>query len=247
MSSAPDFGTVTFIATDDDTVKARLVRAADAEIADYGVDALQMEAVAKRAGLSRATAFRQMGSISEVLTQVALRRVQTHITRMLALMDGKPTIFSKLEAAVVYATSEFPVDPAIAALIARHSAFVNDKRVHQHAIDLVGTALREGQRRGEVRTDVDLDDLVDFLVEQTYLAAEGIDRSEDVVRKRFRYFVIPALEARGCCGGEHLSRVTEVQHAVATAQEALENLAQKLSAAQGGDVTTGPFPSEEEL
>jgi AcrR family transcriptional regulator len=232
MSSALDFGTVTFIGTDDGTVKARLVRAADAEIAEYGVDALQMEAVAKRAGVSRATAFRQMGSISEVLVQVALRRLQVHITRMVALMDGKPTVFSKLEAAVVYATSEFPVDPALAALISRHSAFVNDRRVHQQALDLVGTVLSEGQLRGEVRTDLDIDDLVGFLVEQTYLAAEGIDRSEDVVRKRFRCFVIPALEARGCCGGEHLSRVTEVEHAVATAREALEKLAQKLSAAQ---------------
>ena len=231
MSSALDFETVRFIGTDDGTVKAQLVRAADAEITAYGVDALQMDAVAKRAGVSRATAFRQMGSIAEVLAQVALLRLQTHITRILMLMDAKPTVFSKLEAAVVYATREFPIDPAIAALIARHSVFVNDNRVHQHAIDLLGAVLREGQSRGEIRTDLDLDDLVDFLAEQTYLAAEDIDRSEDKVRKRFRRFVIPALEARGCCGGEHLSRVAEVEHAVATAREALENLTQKLSAA----------------
>jgi AcrR family transcriptional regulator len=237
MTSALDFDTVRFIGTDDDSVKARLIRAADVEIAEYGVDALQMEAVAKRAGVSRATAFRQMGSIYEVLVQVALLRLQVHITRILMLMDSKPTVFSKLEAAVVYATREFPVDPAIAALIARHSTFVNDRRVHQHAIDLLGAVLREGQRRGEVRTDLDLDDLVDFLAEQTYLAAEAVDRSEATVRKRFRHFVIPALEARSCCGGEHLSRVTEVEHAVAAAREALENLTQKLSAAQSGDAS----------
>lgn len=232
MSSALDFETVRFIETDDGTVKARLVRAADAEITAYGIDALQMDAVAKRAGVSRATAFRQMGCISEVLVQVALLRIQVHISRIFTLMDGKATVFSKLEAAVVYATREFPIDPAIAALIARHSAFVNDKRVHQHAIDLVGAVMQEGQRRGEVRTDLDLDDLVDFLVEQTYLAAEAIDRSEDVVRKRFRDFVIPALEVRSCLGGEYASRIAEVEHAAAAAREALENLAQKLSAAQ---------------
>jgi len=230
MSTALDFDTIRFIGTDDDSVKARLIRAADVEVAEYGVDGLQMEAVAKRAGVSRATAFRQMGSISEVLVQVALMRVQTHITRMLMLMDSKPTIFCKLEAAVVYATREFPIDPAIAALIARHSAFVNDRRVHQHAIDLVGAVLREGQRRGEVRIDLPLDDLVDFLTEQTYLAAEAMDRSEALVRKRFRDFVIPALEARGSWGGGHLSQVTEVEHAVAAAREALENLTQTLVA-----------------
>lgn len=238
MSTALDFENIRFIGTGDDSVKARLIRAADVEIAECGVDSLQMEAVAKRAGVSRATAFRQMGSIYEVLVQVALLRLQTHITRIVMLMDSKPTVFSKLEAAVVYATREFPVDPAIACLIARHSAFVNDRRVHQHAIDLLGAVLQEGQRRGEVRVDLDLDDLVYFLAEQTYLAAEGVDRSEATVRKRFRRFVIPALEARGCCGGEHVSRVTEVEHAVAAAREALENLTQKLSAAQ---------PTSEEL
>ena len=237
MSTALDFETIRFIGTDDDSVKARLIRAADVEVAECGIDALQMEAVAKRAGVSRATAFRQMGSISEVLVQVALVRLQTHITRMLMLMDSKPTVFSKLEAAVVYATREFPVDPAIGVLIARHSAFVNDRRVHQHALDLVGAVLREGQRRGEVRIDLPLDDLVDFLAEQTYLAAEAMNRSEAVVRKRFRDFVIPALEARGCCGGEHLARVAEVEHAVAAAREALENLTQKLSVAQPRELT----------
>ena len=56
----------------DDSVKARLIRDADDEIAACGTDALQMEAVAKRAGVSRATAFRQLGNISEVLVQVAV-------------------------------------------------------------------------------------------------------------------------------------------------------------------------------
>ncbi len=35
---------------DDGTVKARLIRAADALIAEHGINAVQMEAVANRAG-----------------------------------------------------------------------------------------------------------------------------------------------------------------------------------------------------
>jgi hypothetical protein len=89
----------------------------------------------------------------------------------------------------------------------------------------------QGQSHGQIRTDLDLDDLVDFLVEQPYLAVEEIDRSEDAVRKRFRQFVIPALEAHGSCGGEFLSGISEVDRAVYTAREALDDLAQKLRGA----------------
>jgi AcrR family transcriptional regulator len=223
--------TVSRIETDDSSVKARLIRAADAEIAALGPDALQMEAVAKRAGVSRATAFRQLGSIAEVVLQVALLRSQRHIATVRTLMDGKTGTFAKIEAALTYTARELPTDPSIAALIAQHSASVHDPRVHQASMDLLGPVLREGQCHGEVRTDLDLDELVDFLVEQSYLAAEELDRSEDAVRKRFRQFVIPALEARGSCGGEFLSRIREVDQAVSTAQEALEALAQKLRGA----------------
>jgi hypothetical protein len=80
-----------------------------------------------------------------------------------------------------------------------------------------------------------LDELVDFIVEQTYLAAEEIDRSEDAVRTRFRHFVIPALEARGNAGGEYISRTREVEEAAATAREALENLVEQLRRANPSD------------
>jgi AcrR family transcriptional regulator len=187
-----------------------------------------MEAVAKRAGVSRATAFRQLGSVSEVLVQVALLRSQRHTAELHRLMDSKAGVFAKIEAVVVYTAHELPTDPAIAHLISRHSASVRDPRVHEAAMDLLGEVLQRGQRDGAIRADLTPDQLVDFLVEQTYLAAEEIDRSEDAVRKRFRQFAIPALEARSCFGGEYASRVKEVEHALSTAREALENLAQKL-------------------
>jgi AcrR family transcriptional regulator len=219
---------ISFLETDDSTVKARLIRAADAEIAEYGTEALQMEAVAKRAGVSRATAFRQLGSVSEVLVQVALLRSQRHTAELHRLMDSKAGVFAKIEAALVYTAHELPTDPAIAHLISQHSASVHDPRVHESAMGLLGEVLRDGQRDGAIRADLTPDELVDFLVEQTYLAAEEIDRSENAVRKRFRQFVIPALEARSCFGGEYASRVKEVEYALSIAREALENLGQKL-------------------
>ena len=95
-------------------------------------------------------------------------------------------------------------------------------------MDVMGPVLEEGRRTGEVRTDLPVSELVDFLVEQTYLAAEELDRSADAVRRRFRHFLVPCLESRSGSGGEYLSRTKEVEHAVGTAIEALGELARHL-------------------
>jgi AcrR family transcriptional regulator len=213
---------------DDSTVKDRLIRAADAEITARGINAVQMEVVAKSAGVSRATAFRQLGSVSEMLVQVALLRARRHVAAVESLMATKTGVFSKLEAAMVYTTRELPTDPSISALIAQHSESVHNPRVHQVAVDAVSPVLLEGQRSGQIRTDIEIDEMVDFLVEQTYLAAEEIDRSEGEVRRRFRHVILPGLAASDGSGGEHVSRTVDVLDAVGVAIEALENLGDQL-------------------
>lgn len=207
------------------SVRARLIRAADAEIAARGSDvAFSMEVIAKRAGVSRATAFRQLGSTSEVMVQVALLRAQRHLAAVSRVMEIKAGAFAKIEAALIYTARELPTDASIATLIDNGSASVHEPRVHQAALDIMGPVLREGQRTGEIREDVVTDDLVDFLVEQTYLAAREIDRSEAAVRRRFRLFIAPALESRGNVDGALLSYAREAQHAVSVAAEALANV-----------------------
>lgn len=214
--------------SDDGTVKDRLIRAADTEIAARGINAVQMELVAKVAGVSRATAFRQLGSVSEMLVQVALLRARRHVAAVEGIMAAKTGVFAKLEAALVYTARELPSDPSISALIAQHSASVHDPRVHRVALDAMGPVLLEGQHSGQVRTDLDIDEMVDFLVEQTYLAAEEITRSDDETRRRFRHFVIPGLAASQGSSGEHVSRTLEAEEAVTVAIEALNNLADQL-------------------
>jgi AcrR family transcriptional regulator len=224
--------TIDMTVGDQGTVKDRLIRAADAEITARGIDAVQMDAVAKNAGVSRATAFRQLGSVSELLVQVALLRARRHVTAVEGIMAAKTGVFAKLEAALLYTARELPSDPSISALIAQHSRSVHDPRVHQVAVDVMGPVLIDGQRTGQIRADIEIGEMVDFLVEQTYLAAEEIERSDDETRRRMRHFIIPALAAPDSSGGEHVSRTLEVQTAIAGALEALNNLADQLHRAE---------------
>ncbi|SEH74336.1 regulatory protein, tetR family [Mycolicibacterium rutilum] len=220
---------------DDDFVRTRLISAAEQEFAENAGGTVQMEAIAKRAGVSRATAFRRLGSISEVVVQVAMRRARRHIDAVQEVMAAESAVFAKIEAALIYTARELPTDASIAALIAQHSTAANDPRVHQAAVGAMGDVIREGQRRSEIRDDVELDDLIDFLVEQTYLAAEAIDRSETAVRKRFRQFVVPAIEARGGSGGEAIAQARELEAAAAAALAAAQRLTEQLEKGTSSD------------
>ncbi|OBI19267.1 TetR/AcrR family transcriptional regulator [Mycobacterium sp. E2497] len=225
------------VPADDGTVRDRLIRAADAEIAERGINAVQMDVVATRAGVSRATAFRQLGSVAELLVQVALLRARRHVAAVEALMAKKVGVLAKIEAALVYTTRELPTDPSISALMAQGSASVHHPHVHQVAVDAMAPTLREGQRSGEIRTDLDIDELIDFLVEQTYLAAQELDRSDAAVRKRFRAFIVPAIAATS---GERLGLTREAQESVAVAIEALTDLAAHLTQDVQSTIDTPP-------
>ena len=176
-----------------DSVRARLVRAADEEMTRQGTTAVTMAAVAGRAGVSRATAFRQLGGTSEMIIQVGLYRSRKHIDRVQEIMDSQADVFSKMEDAMVYTTRELPGDPVIEALMAERAAAVRDQDIHSVTSAINGPVLRAGQADGLIRTDIPIAEMTDFLIEQTYLAAEYPDRSEEAARHRFRIFVAPAL------------------------------------------------------
>jgi AcrR family transcriptional regulator len=213
---------------DDGTVRDRLIKAADAEIALHGIGAVKMEAVAKRAGVSRATAFRQMGTIYELLVQVALSHAKRHETAVRAAMAESADALSKLEAALIYSARELPLDRSVYGLITQHSTSAHHPGVHLAGLRVLESVLQEGRNSGEIRSDVGTDELVDFVMEQAYLAAEADDRSEDAVRRRFRYFIVPGLMAPKAAEDARPTSETELQVAVRTTLTAVEDLADKL-------------------
>ena len=203
------------------SLRERLVRAADEEIRRRGTVAVGMTAVAERAGVSRATAFRQLGGAQEMIIQVALLRAERHIERALERSAGRGDIFSKMEDTMVYNARELPRDPVIVALMAQHSASARHPDIRAVTSSVSEPLLRAGQESGLVRTDIPLDELMEFLVEQTFLAAEDPDRSEDAARLRFRRFVLPALRPQPT-GDAREEAQAELEKALATAKDAIE-------------------------
>jgi AcrR family transcriptional regulator len=179
------------------TLRGRLIEAADIELATYGSLTGRFEAVAHRAGVSRATAYRQIGSVSELLKQVGLRRSQKYVACLREVMEAEDGVLAKLEAAMVYGARVLPDDPIVLDLISREFSRALDPEVHGLVNTLLGPVLAAGRRSGEIRSDVHLDLVIHHLVEQSYLATCALDRSAEAVRQRFRTFIEPAISPRG--------------------------------------------------
>lgn len=178
-----------------DTVRDRLIQAADEELAEFGTLTGRFEAVAHRAGVSRATAYRQLGSITELLTQVGVRRARNYLAGLQEVMDREAGALAKLEAALIHGAQVLPDDPIVMRLIARQFTSGRDPEVFEMINEMVLPTVAAGQRSGELRGDVDCEAIIDYIVEQSYFATHARDRSVEAVSKRFRLFIEPAISA----------------------------------------------------
>lgn len=182
-----------------DSLRTRLIEAADAELTEFGSLTGRFEAVAHRAGVSRATAYRQLGSVSELVKQVGLRRAEKYVACLRDVMAAERTVLAKLEASMVFGARVLPSDPIVMHLITRQFSRAADPEVSAMVTELTLPTMAEGQRSGEIRTDVDLEFVIRYLFEQSYLATRAADRSADAVRRRFVTFVVPAIApGHGC-------------------------------------------------
>lgn len=186
-----------------ETLNERLIRAADEELAEHGSLTGRFEAVAHRAGVSRATAYRQMGSVSELLKQVGLRRAVSYLEGLREVMDRESEPIAKLEAAFLYGAEFLPNEPIVLRLISRQFTSGRDPEVYEMINDVTMPTLVAGQREGQIRTDIDLSMVVDYIVEQSFLSTRAADKSTRALRERFRLFVVPAIGAgaAGRCRG----------------------------------------------
>jgi len=140
------------------------------------------------------------------------------------------TVFAKLEAVLQYTSRELPNDPCISALIAKDSESVRDPRVHRAALEAIGSVVEDGRCSGQVRNDLDTDELVDYMVEQTYFAAEDPKQSEDEVRRRFRHFIVPVLIAPSSMSAERATWTLEIQDTVQSVIRQLKDQTDQLPA-----------------
>jgi AcrR family transcriptional regulator len=217
--------------TEEPTIFDRLVRAADAALSRSSVEDVTIDAVAAAAGLSRATAFRQLGKRDDMVAAVALMRSTDYARACIDGMNRYPGTFEQIEEAFRFLARKIPTDPVIRAFLATRTAAGFDSDVHDLATATLGPALERGRLVGEIRTDVPMTDIITWTVEQLYLAMQQTDRSDKAIGERVRSFLTPALAPRLRADDALRLRLDVVSAALDEARQALTVLRDGLTSA----------------
>lgn len=219
-TSAPDF------AGEQGTVLDRLIRAADSALRRDGVDNISIETVAAAAGVSRATAFRQLGGRDQMIVAVALWRSQRLAAECAATMSQHVGAFARLEAAFLYLIPTVTNDPVMHELFSMRTFDDLGPGGQEVALRAFGSAIEEGRAAGEIRTDASVDEIVNWITEQFFVAVRQHDRSEAALLRRVRAFLIPALANRQerATPGVVQSRIDTLESALNQATRALQAL-----------------------
>ena len=106
------------------------------------------------------------------------------------------TVAAKVEEAFGYAAREIKVDKILRMLLTSRPSAAIDAAIRAMSLDIMGQAYRNGQLDGQVRDDLSIDELIDWLAEQRQIVTR-LELDEEQARTWVRRFVLPALRPSG--------------------------------------------------
>jgi AcrR family transcriptional regulator len=187
---------------------ARIVSAAEACFARFGVGKTTMDDVAREAGLSRPTIYRHFASRDDLLVAVVAQRTEQLLARAGGFIDSRPTLASKVSDGLVRIVGDGLADPVTRLLANPHDLENHDglndgfRRAVELTTALWRPILEQAQYDGEIAADLDLDELGTwFTIVSLILTGRAVRGSDGVEaqRRTVERFVVPAL--RGQQGG----------------------------------------------
>jgi AcrR family transcriptional regulator len=170
---------------------------------------ISVEAVAQVAGVSRATAYRYLGSRDDLLYRAAIVLAEAHMEKCAEILSRTPTVAARLEEAFAYTVRETTGDVLLQLLLRSPRAEAIDAALRAMTGDLFSNAVRAGQDDGQVRTDVSAEELIAWQIEQLYVVVR-LALDEEQSRLYVRRFMIPALGPPGEAGADLKPRVRAV-------------------------------------
>nr|WP_165964967.1 TetR/AcrR family transcriptional regulator [Mycobacterium eburneum] len=170
-----------------------MLAAADDAVARGGLAALSIDGAARAVGVSRATAYRMFSGREDLLIALGLRRATRYIDETQALMSAQVGLASQLEAGFVHLTRALPDDQVIGAMFALRSTPMADPRVRELAVEFLAPFIDAGRHNGEVRQELDVVDVIAWLIDQLFVLVNSNIRGPEMVVARVRNFIVPSI------------------------------------------------------
>ncbi|MFG1779602.1 TetR/AcrR family transcriptional regulator [Micromonospora sp. NPDC049048] len=192
-------------ADDNDEVAARILDAAYEQFCRMGIRRSTMEDVARRAGVSRITAYRRFASKDRLVEQVVRREFRRYFDQFLLEIQQASTVGDRVVLGFVSALQAFRRNPLIGGLMAGEpdvlipSMISDGGRTLATVQRFVAGQLRREQRAGNISDTADVEVVAElmtrlscsFLITPSQVV--DIDDAEQL-RAVARRFLVPMLE-----------------------------------------------------
>jgi AcrR family transcriptional regulator len=157
-------------------------------VAEHGLTSVTMSRIAERTGIGRATLYKYFPDVESILSAWHERQIASHLEHLTAARDEESDAGARLEA-VLHAYALIQQQSAqhhrhgadLAALLHRDHHVAHAR---QHLHELFRELLADAAEAGDVRTDVDADELATYCVHA--LTAAGALHSEAAARRLTR-------------------------------------------------------------
>jgi AcrR family transcriptional regulator len=191
------------------------------------VDNLTIDVIAQEADVSRASAYRHFGDRDGLLHRAAALLVMHHADLTRQAMAPIPTVLGKVEESFAYTAREIQCDSMMRTLLTAARPDVVAEVVKGISLDLLGGFLKAGQLAGEVRDDVPVIELIDWLWEMSQ-AMIRMNLNEEAARRWVRLYVAPAMRPQGqsssFTAGELQSTLAQAQGQIEEAHRLVRGL-----------------------
>lgn len=185
-----------------DEARQQILAAAERVILRFGVSKTTMDDIAKEAGVSRPTVYRYFGDRDALLGALIERRSRMLFDRARTFMLSHETFAEQLVEGLIFLVERGRRDPIVRVLVSPEHMQMAAPIVGSAplATDLTGEMwqpiLERAMERGEIRTDLDLDRVAEWLalVQFVLVGRLDFDSADDPDhRKMLRDFVLPAF------------------------------------------------------
>lgn len=187
----------------EDDARERLLNAAEACFERYGLRRTTIDDVAREAMVSRSTVYRYFENRSDLIVGMYLRENQAVTEKIKALMGKSGTFSDRLVNAMLRSIEGIRSGTYLGLLLTPEGALLasNIVTASEAFYDSCRSTMRPfveaAQSDGELRTDISLDDFIEWMLRILFSFAMVEGRAEynaRNVRRMIETFLIPALE-----------------------------------------------------
>ena len=186
--------------------REEVLDAAESCLQRFGLGKTTIEDVAKAAGLSRATVYRQFGSRDELLLAIAAREAERVASQAELYLQRFEDVGSWIVEGILFCLDEIPKSALLAQFLAPQELgaasrmVLTSDRMLAIGSEILRPMFEPARRAGLLHEDLELDSLIEWVLRilMSFLAVPGpTDRTEEDRRRLLRTMLLPAVLVPG--------------------------------------------------